>query len=310
MPKLSIIISCYYNEYNIPVTITTLLENEKLFPQEVDFEYVFVDDGSGDNTWNELVKAFELAPDKVKLVKLVTNVGAYNAIVAGMEQATGDLNVILAADLQDPPELMVEMYGHWKNGFKLVIGNRKKREDSFAQKTFANAFHFLMKKFALHNIPDGGFDFVMFDKEIRDKIVDMQEKNTNIFYLMSWMGYAYVNIPYTRKKREIGKSRWTFKKRLKLFVDSFISFSYFPVRMISVVGILLGLSAFCYALFVIVAKMTGLIDTQGWSTLMVVLLFVSSFQMIALGIIGEYVWRGLDASKNRPMYIVDKLISK
>jgi len=309
MPKLSIIIPCYFNEGNIPVTINELLENEKRFPTEVEFEYVFVDDGSQDNTWNELIKAYNKAPEKVKLIKLVANVGAYTAIVAGMEQATGDFNVILAADLQDPPELMVEMYEHWKNGFKLVIGNRKKREDSFAQKAFANSFHFLMKKFALHNIPDGGFDYVLFDKEIREKIVEMQEKNTNIFYLMSWMGYAYVNIPYTRKKREIGKSRWTFKKKMKLFVDSFISFSYFPVRMISVIGILLGLSAFLYALFVIIAKVTGMIDTQGWSALMVVLLFVSSFQMIALGIIGEYVWRGLDASKKRPMYIVDQIIT-
>jgi len=310
MPKLSIIISCYFNEENIPVTFNTLLENEKLFPPEVEFEYVFVDDGSKDNTWNELVKVYEKLPSKVKLVKLVTNVGAYTAIVAGMEQATGDLNVILAADLQDPPELMVEMYEYWKKGIKLVIGNREKREDSFGQKLFANSFHFLMKKFALHNIPKGGFDYVLFDKEIREKIVEMQEKNTNIFYLMAWMGYAYVNIPYTRKKREIGKSRWTFRKRIKLFVDSFVSFSYYPVRMISVIGILLGIAAFLYALFVIFARITGIIDTQGWSTLMVVILFVSSFQMIALGIIGEYVWRGLDAQKKRPMYIIDKLVGK
>lgn len=308
MAKLSIIIPCYYNEENIPVTSLVLFENEKLFPPEVEFEYIFVDDGSKDNTWQELVKVRQHAPEKVKIIKLVANVGSYTAVVAGMEQATGDFTVILAADLQDPPELMVQMYDYWKSGFKLVIGNRQDRQDTFMQKTFANMFHFLMKRFALHNIPDGGFDYVLFDREIRERIVLMQEKNTNIFYLMSWMGYAYVNLPYVRKKREIGKSRWTIRKKIKLFVDSFVSFSYFPIRMISVVGLILGFAAFIYGLFVIIARFTGLVQVQGWTALMVVILFVSAFQMIALGIIGEYVWRGLDSTKKRPLYIVDKIM--
>lgn len=308
MSKLSIIIPCYYNEDNIPVTSVQLFENEKIFPSEVEFEYIFVDDGSKDNTWNELVKVYDANPTKVKLVKLVANVGSYTAVVAGMEQATGEMTVILAADLQDPPELMLEMYKYWQQGFKLVIGNREDREDSFGQKILSNTFHYLMKKFALPNIPDGGFDFVLFDKEIREHILEIKEKNTNIFYLMSWMGYPYVNIPYTRKKREIGKSRWTFKKKMKLLIDSFISFSYFPIRMISVVGILLGLGAFLYGVYVIIARASGLIVLQGWSTMMVVFLFVSAFQMIAIGIIGEYVWRSLDATKKRPLYYIDKLL--
>lgn len=310
MAKLSIIIPCYFNEQNIPVTTKILFENEVNFPSEVEFEYIFVDDGSKDNTWLEIVKQTVIAPEKVKAIKLVANVGSYSAVVAGMEYATGDFNVILAADLQDPPELMVEMYQHWKAGFKLVIGNRQDRQDSWGQKIFANSFHFLMQKFALHNIPSGGFDYVMFDREISSKLVALQEKNTNIFYLMAWMGYAYVNIPYTRKKREIGKSRWTTRKKIKLFVDSFVSFSYFPVRLISVAGILLGFIALLYGFTVIINRLVGSVAIEGWSALMVVILFVSAFQMIALGIIGEYVWRGLDASKNRPMYIVDKLISK
>ncbi len=306
MAKLSIIIPCYYNQENIPVTSKVLFENEKRFPSEVEFEYIFVDDGSGDQTWNALVALYESTPNKVKICKLVANVGSYTAIVAGLEYATGDFNVILSADLQDPVELMVEMYTYWKQGFKLVIGNRQNREDSFGQKIFASSFHFMMKKFALENVPDGGFDYVLFDREIREKIVTMQERNTNIFYLMIWMGYAYVNIPYSRKKRDIGKSRWTVKKKIKLFVDSFISFSYFPIRMISVTGLILGLVAFFYALFVIYAKITGIIDTEGWTALMVVILFVSSFQMIALGVLGEYLWRLLDATRKRPSFIVEK----
>jgi glycosyltransferase involved in cell wall biosynthesis len=307
MPKLSIIIPCYYNEENLPVTWPRLVANESLFPEEVEFEYIFVDDGSKDNTLNELVKIHKENPDKVKVIKLAGNVGSYNAIVAGMEYATGDCNAIIAADLQDPPELMVEMYAHWKNGFKLVIGNRKDREESFMQKFFSNTFHGIMKKIALKNIPDGGFDFVFFDKQVCEQIVKMKEGNSNVFYLMTWMGYAYVNIPYVRKEREIGKSRWTLQKKIKLLIDSLLAFSYFPIRAISVLGLLLGGIAFSYGIYVLVSKFLGEIDVQGWTALMLVLLFVSSFQMIALGIIGEYVWRGLDASRKRPLYVVDRV---
>ena len=307
MPKLSIIIPCYYNAENLPVTWPKLVENEALFPPELEFEYVFVDDGSKDNTLQELLKIHETNPSKVKVVKLAGNVGSYNAIVAGMEFATGDCNVIIAADLQDPPELMVQMYAHWKKGFKLVIGNRQDRQESAAQKFFSNTFHKLMKKIALKNIPDGGFDFVFFDKQVKEELLKIKENNSNIFYLMTWMGYDYVNIPYVRKSREIGVSRWTLKKKVKLLIDSLLAFSYFPIRAISVIGLLLGTIAFLYGLYILAIRLFGNIEVQGWTALMLVLLFVSSFQMIALGIIGEYVWRGLDASRKRPLYIVDKV---
>lgn len=306
MPKLSIIIPCYYNEENLPVTWPKLVENEALFPAELEFEYVFVDDGSKDNTLAELLKIHEQCPEKVKVVKLAGNVGSYNAIVAGMEFATGDCNAITAADLQDPPELMVQMYGHWKKGFKLVIGNRQDREESATQKFFSNTFHKLMKKIALKNIPDGGFDFVFFDKQVKEEVLKIKENNSNVFYLMTWMGYDYVNIPYVRRSREIGTSRWTLKKKIKLLIDSLLAFSYFPIRAISVIGLLLGTFAFLYGLYILAYRLFGNIEVQGWTALMLVLLFVSSFQMIALGIIGEYVWRGLDASRKRPLYIVDK----
>jgi polyisoprenyl-phosphate glycosyltransferase len=306
MPKLSIIIPCYYNEQNIPVTSVELIANEKNFSSEVTFEYVMVDDGSRDGTWAELIKFKSSYPDKVQIIKLAGNVGSYNAILAGMNYATGDVNTVIAADLQDPPELMVKMYEYWQKGIKLIMANRQDREESFGQKLFSNSYHGLMQKLAIKSIPDGGFDFVMFDKQLREEVVKMNEKNTNTLYLLPWMGYEHVCIPYVRKERKIGKSRWTLQKKIKLFVDSFVSFSYFPIRAISVTGIIMGIGALGYALFVIVARLTGSIDEHGWSALMVVILFVSSFQMIGLGILGEYVWRSLDASRNRPIYIVEE----
>ncbi len=307
MPKLSIIIPCYYNGENIPITKERLLHNETLFTNDVTFEYVMVDDGSKDNTLEELIKFKDENPNKVKVVKLAGNVGSYNAILAGMHHATGDCCVVIAADLQDPPELMVKMYEHWQRGIKLVVGNRADREESFFQKAFSNTYHAMIQKFALSNIPDGGFDYVFFDKQLKDDVVKINEKNTNTLYLLAWLNYDMVCIPYTRVKREVGKSRWTLQKKIKLFIDSFISFSYAPLKFISIVGIGLGLCAFLYSLFIIVMRLTGHIDAGGWSSLMVVILFVSSFQMIGLGIIGEYVWRNLEASRNRPVYVIDKI---
>lgn len=306
MPKLSIIIPCYFNEDNIPVTTAELLGNESLFPPDVTIEYVMVDDGSKDQTYQALLKFKQQIPGRVKVVKLAGNVGSYNAILAGLHYATGDCNVILTADLQDPPELIPKMYDYWLKGIKFVIANRTDREESWSQKLFSNTFHRLMKKLALKNIPDGGFDLVLFDKQLREQAVKMNENNAHLIYLLAWMNFDYVSIPYVRRKREIGKSRWTMQKKIKLFIDSFVSFSFFPIRTISVIGILLGIAAFLYGVFVIIAKLTGMVELSGWTSIMVVLLFVSSFQMISLGIIGEYVWRGLDASRRRPNFIVDK----
>ena len=307
MPKLSVIIPCYFNEQNIPVTARELIANEALFPPEVSFEYVLVDDGSEDGTLKALLEFRAAYPHSVRIVELAGNVGSYNAIVAGMAQATGDCMAIITADMQDPPELMVQMYDYWQKGLKLIIGNRQDREETGLQQLFAKFFHALMKKIALPNIPDGGFDFVFFDRQVAEHILRLHERNSNLFYLMVWLGYPYVNIPYVRRKREIGKSRWTLKKKMKLFIDSILAFSFFPIRAISVLGLGLGLAAFGYGLYIIGLHLFGSQKPEGWSALMVVLLFVSAFQMTALGVIGEYVWRSLDAARNRPLYVVKEV---
>ncbi|UOQ76163.1 glycosyltransferase family 2 protein [Hymenobacter sp. 5516J-16] len=260
MPKLSVVIPCYYNEQNIPVTVQELINNEAQFPQDVTFEYVFVDDGSGDHTLQALLAAQQQYPDQLRVVQLAGNVGSYNAIVAGIAHATGDCLSVITADLQDPPELMAQMYGYWQQGFKLVIGNRQDRAETGFAKWFAQAFHWLMKRLALRNIPDGGFDFVFFDRQVANEVTKMHERNSNVFYLMVWLGFAYVSIPYVRRKREIGSSRWSLSKKIKLLIDSLLSFSYFPIRAISVIGLSLGIVALVYGLYIIALK---IVDPQG-----------------------------------------------
>ncbi|WP_210519780.1 glycosyltransferase family 2 protein [Hymenobacter terricola] len=307
MPKLSVIIPCYFNEENIPVTTQELVANEANFPPEVTFEYVFVNDGSGDDTLGALRRAQATYPSRIRIIDLAGNVGSYNAIVAGIAHATGDCLAVITADLQDPPELMAQMYGHWQQGFKLVLGNRQDREETGFLETMAKVFHWLMKNLALRNIPDGGFDFVFFDRQVATEVLNIHERNSNVFYLMVWLGFPYVSIPYVRRKRQIGQSRWTLSKKIKLFIDSLMAFSFVPIRAISVLGLGLGAIALVYGLYVIILKIIAPNEPAGWTTLMVVLLFVSAFQMIALGVIGEYVWRGLDAARNRPLYVINKI---
>ena len=308
MPKLSVIVPCYFNEANIPVTVRELVANEANFPPEVSFEYVFVNDGSGDDTLGALRRAQQAFPGRLRIVDLAGNVGSYNAIVAGMAHATGDCLAVITADLQDPPALMPQMYAYWQQGLKLVIGNRQDREETGFSAWLARRFHWLMKKLALRDIPDGGFDYVFFDRQVATEVLKMHERNSNVFYLMIWLGFAYVNIPYTRRRREVGESRWTLSKKIKLLSDSLLSFSFAPIRAISVLGLGLGITALLYGLYVIGLKLAQPNEPAGWTTLMVVLLVVSAFQMIALGVIGEYVWRGLDAARKRPLYIVREVV--
>ncbi len=304
MPTLSVVVPCYFNKANIPVTMRALVANEALFPPEVRFEYVLVNDGSGDDTLGALRRAQAAYPGKIRVVNLAANVGSYNAIVAGLAHATGDCQAVLTADMQDPPELLVPMYGFWQQGFQLVIGNRQDRPETGPARWLAQLFHWLMKHLALRNIPPGGFDFLLCDRRVSQQVVALQERNSNVFYLMVWLGFPYVTIPYVRRKREIGVSRWTLSKKIKLLLDSLLAFSFVPVRAISVAGLGLGAVALGYALAVAALKLRHPAEPTGWTTLMLVILFVSAFQMVALGVIGEYVWRTLDAVRCRPLYVV------
>lgn len=305
---ISIVIPCYYNELNIPDLTKELVLNESRFDKKLNFEYVFVDDGSKDNTYQALLDFQKQYPDNVTLVKLVKNVGSYNAIVAGLSEARGECIVVISADLQDPPSLIPKMYSHFEKGYKLVVANRSKRNDSFVGDFFSNAYHGLIRRFALKNLPKGGFDFVLFHSDLKDHLLELNEKNTNCLYMLMWLGYDYVSVPYERLEREKGKSMWTFSKKVKLFIDSFISFSFLPVRLMVYSGVFLAMIGFLYAISIIVLKITGEIEIPGWTTIMILIIFISSIQMIFLGIIGEYLWRIFDEVRKRPNYIKEKVI--
>lgn len=209
--KFSIVVPIYYNELNIPHTVPRLQKLQSLMP-ECEFEFVFVDDGSKDKSLDLLLEAKD-RDSRIKVVKLSRNFGSMAAIQAGLEYATGDCVGIIAADLQDPPEMFREMLDHWKLGKKIVLGTRADREESFSQKLFSNTYYFLLEKLALKGYPKGGFDFLLIDQQVVQEILQIREKNTNIMSLIFWLGHDQVQIPYVRQERKLGKSRWTLSKK-------------------------------------------------------------------------------------------------
>jgi dolichol-phosphate mannosyltransferase len=307
MKTISIIVPVYFNELNIDSTVQRLM---LLPPQrpDINFEFIFVDDGSEDNSLNLLIKYKNLYPKSIRIVKLARNFGTMAAIQAGFSVCKGDFAGFIAADLQDPPELFLKMLQEVEKGKKVCLAVRSGRNDPLLQKIFASFFYFLLRRFALKNYPKKGFDFLLIDRQVVDHINLIKEKNSNIMNLIFWMGYEFASFPYIREERSLGVSKWTFSKRVKLFIDSFVGFSYFPIRLISVLGIGVSVFSFTYLIFIVINWYAGRIPIQGWTTTIVFVALISGVQMLILGVLGEYLWRTLDQVKTRPMFIIDKLM--
>ena len=307
MSKVSIVIPCYFNELNVAETYKVLVRDVFEKRKDIEFEIVFVDDGSRDKTLDELKKV-QTYDNHVKIVKLSRNLGEFRAIVAGMSQATGDAIAVMSADLQDPPYLITEMIQYWQQGEKVVIAARNKRDEPWIKNFFANTYYRIVRKLVIADYPKQGFDFFLMDKSVAEILVNMQEKNSSIYVQLIWTGFNPKVIEYTRQAREKGKSMWSYKKRIDLFIDTFIVFSHTPIRWISGLGFLMSISGFISALLLVYDKLVHGSDVAGWTSLMVVVLVLAGVQMIMLGIIGEYMWRNLDESRKRPLYIIDEII--
>ena len=308
MPKVSIVIPCYYNGMNIPETYPAVVRDVFEKRPDIDFEIVFVDDGSGDDTLAQLLKVQDQDP-RVKIVKLSRNFGEFRAIVAGMSQAEGDAIAVMSADLQDPPALIPQMIASWEQGNPVNLAVRVKREESALKNWFADTYYKLVRKWVEPNYPKRGFDFFLIDRSVAEKLVMMQEKNSSIYVQLIWLGYKPTTIEYTRMEREKGKSMWSYGKRINLFIDTFIVFSHRPIRFMTMLGFVLSLLGLLFAVYFVVDYFTHSI-LPGWTSLITAVLVLSGFQMMMLGIIGEYVWRNLDESRKRPLYVIEKVIVK
>ena len=308
MKKISIVTPCYFNELNIPETYK-VIKNEVFDKcKDYEFEWVCVDDGSGDNTLNELKKVQDI-DSRVKIVKLSRNFGEFRAIVAGLSVATGEAIAVISADLQDPPELIPDLIKLWENGSLVNLAVRKDRQESFLKNFFADTYYKLVRKWVIKDYPKRGFDFFLIDKKVSEQLVNMQEKNSSIYLQLIWLGYKPETIEYTRRDREKGKSMWTFGKRVNLFIDTFVVFSHTLIRFIISIGLIFSILGACLAVYFVIDKLPRNV-MEGWTSLAVLILIVSGIMMLMMGILGEYMWRNLDETRKRPLYVIEEVIDK
>lgn len=305
MSKISIIIPVYYNEDTLMALYDDL--KQKILDSIGDYEIVIVNDGSKDNSY-EVMKKIHLMDDNVKLVNLSRNFGEHAAILAGLSECTGDCAVTKQADLAEDSNLIPEMYEKWKEGNKVVIATREKRDDSFWKKTFANLYYKIVKRFVNENMPQGGFDCFLIDRKVIDILALLEEKNSSLQLQILWSGFKTVEVPYHRMDREDGGGMWTIGKRVKLAIDSMLGFSYYPIRFMTGFGVVCATFSFLAIINIFAEYFICGREVEGWYTIMSAIFFSTGVILIMLGLIGEYLWRTLDASRNRPVYIKEEIL--
>ena len=268
-----------------------------------DWEIIFVDDGSTDRTYAMIRELSEEDP-RVKAVRLSRNFGSHVSIAAGLDHASGDAVVVLAADLQDPPEVIPDFVAAWRAGYDIVWAARETREDPWARRALAGFFYGLVRRFALPRIPKGGTgSFCLIDQAVVQAFRRFTERNRLTFGIISWTGFAQTQVPYHRAPRHAGKSKWSAGQLVKAAIDTFVSFSYAPLRLISYFGVIVSTLAFAFGVYVIVDYVAHGTNLKGWPSLMAAILFLGGVQVLTLGIVGEYIWRIAEDSKSRPLYI-------
>lgn len=300
--KYSIVVPVYNEEEVIHETYRRLTEVMRSTKEA--YELLFVNDGSRDRT-AEIIKEYSEQDPAVVLLDFARNFGHQIAITAGMDYARGEAVVVIDADLQDPPELILEMIEKWKQGFDVVYAKRTKRKgETYFKKQTAAMFYRFLRAMTDIDIPLDTGDFRLLDRKVCNQMNSIQEKNRFVRGLVSWVGFKQIAVEYERDERLAGESKYPLKKMLKLSMDGITSFSYKPLKLASYAGVTLSGIGFIYLLVVLYLKLFTESTITGWSSLIVIQLFFSGIMLIILGMIGEYIGRIYDETKNRPLYIV------
>jgi polyisoprenyl-phosphate glycosyltransferase len=300
--KYSIVIPLYDEEGIIPL----LVERLQQIMSELDgpAEVVMVDDGSKDATY-QLVRAASAKDPRFKLIQFSRNFGHQVAITAGMDAASGDAVIIMDADLQDPPYVILQMIEKWKEGNEIVYGLRQHREGERLFKTAtASMFYGLLHRIAEVDTPVDVGDFRLVDRKALDAFLQMRENNRYVRGMFSWVGFRQAAVPYTREERAVGTTHYTLRKMVKLASNGIMGFSTAPLRLALGAGVFLAIAAVIYGLVAIGLKLAGVSLVPGYASLLFVITFLSGIQLIVMGMVGLYVGRIYDEAKGRPLYVV------
>jgi glycosyltransferase involved in cell wall biosynthesis/putative flippase GtrA len=300
--RISVVIPCYNEELVVQETYRRLTETMRQIPFE--YELIFVNDGSKDRT-AELLNEIANHDFCVKVIDFSRNFGHQIAVTAGIEHASGDAVVLIDADLQDPPELIHDFIQKWEEGYDVVYAIRQRREGESKFKLLTAAmFYRLMQKMTEIPIPLDTGDFRLMDRKVVDSLKQLQEHHRFIRGLVSWVGYKQIGIPYVRAERFAGETKYPLRKMIKFAIDGITSFSFKPLQMATKLGIYSSLLGFIGVLLILYLRLFTQQTIQGWTSLMVVILFMGGIQLFMLGIIGEYLGRIYDEVRDRPLYLV------
>jgi polyisoprenyl-phosphate glycosyltransferase len=305
MHKLSVVIPVYQDELSIAQNFLALKAELDRASDLFSYEVILVNDGSRDNSILVLEQLHSEYAGCVGVVNLTRNFGQVAAISAGLGRCTGDCAAVISSDLQDPPELIPQMFKLWMSGAKTVIGVRESREDSGFNRTTSRLFYQLMQRYAVPGIPLSGFDFFLLDRAVVERILSSSERNGFLQGQILAASGVIAQIPYKRRARQTGKSSWTLVRKIKYFVDGFVAYSFVPIRFITLLGIFAFLAALLFSIALVIQRLTWGTEAPGWSSIMIALLILHGFELLAIGVIGEYVWRALDQVRPRPIYLID-----
>ena len=304
---LSIVIPCY-NEEQVLRTTHERLTHTLGALRDTQFELIFVDDGSRDNTF-QLLSDLQSADSRVRVLRLSRNFGHQMAVTAGLEAATGDAVVVMDADLQDPPELIPEMVAIWRKGHHVVYGKRVARAgESHFKLVTAKFFYRLINTLSDTDIPFDAGDFRLLDRKVIDVLLSMPERDRFLRGMASWAGFRQTALPYRREPRFAGKSKYPLLKMIRFASDGIISFSFSPLRLATWAGLSAVVIAFAGITYAVVLRVFTNDWVRGWASIFVAILFLGGVQLISLGIIGEYLGRIYTEVKRRPLYVVDSRI--
>ncbi len=271
-------------------------------------QVIFIDDGSTDQSVS-ILQQQRFDTFSAKIIKLSKNYGAHSAVRAGLNNSDSDYCMFLPADLQDPLSLIDECYQKIKEGgAEIVFANRKNTNNSFFERTFSRFYAYLMIKFVHPKYPSKGFDVVFFSKKVKSLLNQNIEANSSVFIQILTLGYKQMYIEYDKNARKIGNSKWTISKKIKLLIDSFVAFSFAPIRFVSLIGIVLFIFGILWTILIIWRKITLNDMVSGWPATTSILLLGFGITNISLGILAEYLWRTLDAARKRPVFIIGSLL--
>ena len=304
-PTISVAIPVYNEEETLDALVSRL--TSALDAHGEPWEVIFVNDGSSDRSY-QMLKEFHLNDPRIKCVSLSRNFGHQVAISCGLDFACGSAVIAMDGDLQDPPEVLPELIAKWREGYEVVFAVRQDRKENVFKRASYRAFYWLLNKVSYLDIPLDSGDFSLMDRRVVDLLKAMPERNRFVRGLRTWVGFRQTGFQYARDARFAGTSKYSFTRLMRLAFDGLVSYSFVPLRMVSNIGMLVSVSALGFMAYLILVRLLGDRTIEGWTSTVVIVLFLGGIQLLALGIIGEYVGRVFDEVKQRPRYVVSEVL--